>query len=132
MTVKLLAEHHLEFLSLSGGCKDSSEHSFLSVFSCQNATLSLPNRLFSADNFAICNQTLMVFLNVLVKNHTTTKRDTNCKSKIIRFFLYRLRFFSESLSTVFSNVGAFFLGSTSVLFKGTAQCRPWDSNPILV
>ena len=31
MTVKLLTEHHLEFLSLKGGCTDSSK--------CQNATL---------------------------------------------------------------------------------------------
>ena len=31
----LLTEHHLEFLSLIGGCTGSSEY----VYSCQNATL---------------------------------------------------------------------------------------------
>ena len=33
MIVKLLTEYHLEFLSLKGGCRDSSE------FTRQNATL---------------------------------------------------------------------------------------------
>ena len=33
MIVKLLTEHHLEFLSLKGGCRGSSE------YTCQNATL---------------------------------------------------------------------------------------------
>ena len=34
MIVKLLTEHHLEFLSLKGGCMDLSR-----VYTCQNATL---------------------------------------------------------------------------------------------
>ena len=34
MTVKLLTEHHWEFLSLKGGCTGSSES-----YNCQNATL---------------------------------------------------------------------------------------------
>ena len=34
MIVKLLTEHHLEFLSLRGGCRGSSESN-----TCQNATL---------------------------------------------------------------------------------------------
>ena len=33
MTVKLLTEHHLEFLSFKGGCRGLSE------YTCQNATL---------------------------------------------------------------------------------------------
>ena len=33
MSVKLLTEHHFEFLSLKGGCTGLSE------YSCQNATL---------------------------------------------------------------------------------------------
>ena len=35
MTVKLLTENHLEFLSLKGGCTGS----FVWVYTCQNATL---------------------------------------------------------------------------------------------
>ena len=34
MIVKLLTEHHLEFLSLKGGCRGS-----VRVYTCQNATL---------------------------------------------------------------------------------------------
>ena len=34
MIVKLLTEHHFEFLSLTGGCRGSSE-----AYSCQKATL---------------------------------------------------------------------------------------------
>ena len=35
MIVKLLTEHHLEFLSLKGDCRGSSE----STLTCQNGTL---------------------------------------------------------------------------------------------
>ena len=31
MVVKLLTEHHLEFLSLKGGCRGSSEYTFVKI-----------------------------------------------------------------------------------------------------
>ena len=34
MSVKLLAEHHLEFLSLKGGCRDSSESTHVKMPNC--------------------------------------------------------------------------------------------------
>ena len=34
MTVKLLTEHHLEFLSLKGGCTGSSESSYAKMPHC--------------------------------------------------------------------------------------------------
>ena len=34
MTVKLLTEHHLEFLSLKGGCTGSSESTFVKIPHC--------------------------------------------------------------------------------------------------
>ena len=34
MIVKLLAEHHLEFLSLKGGCRGSSESSLVKMSNC--------------------------------------------------------------------------------------------------
>ena len=34
MTVKLLTEHHLEFLSLKGGCKGSSESTLVKMPHC--------------------------------------------------------------------------------------------------
>ena len=34
MTVKLLTEHHLEFLSLKGGCRGSSESTLVKMSNC--------------------------------------------------------------------------------------------------
>ena len=34
MTVKLLTEHHFEFLSLKGGCTGSSESTFVKMSHC--------------------------------------------------------------------------------------------------
>ena len=34
MIVKLQTEHHLEFLSLKGGCRGSSESTFLKMSNC--------------------------------------------------------------------------------------------------
>ena len=34
MIVKLLAEHHLEFLSLKGGCRGSSESTLVKMLIC--------------------------------------------------------------------------------------------------
>ena len=34
MIVKLLTEHHLEFLRLTGGCKDSSESTLVKMIHC--------------------------------------------------------------------------------------------------
>ena len=34
MTVKLLTEHHLEFLSLKGGCRGSSESTLVKISNC--------------------------------------------------------------------------------------------------
>ena len=37
LTVKLLTEHHLEFLSLKGGFTDSSESTFVKMSNCWNS-----------------------------------------------------------------------------------------------
>ena len=34
MNVKLLTEHHLEFLSFKGGCITSSESTFVKILNC--------------------------------------------------------------------------------------------------
>ena len=34
MSVKLLTEHHLEFLSLNGGCRGSSESTLVKMSNC--------------------------------------------------------------------------------------------------
>ena len=37
MSVKLLTEHHLEFLSLKGGCTGSSESTLVKMSNCWNS-----------------------------------------------------------------------------------------------
>ena len=37
MIVKLLTEHHLEFLSLKGGCRGSSESTLVKMSNCWNS-----------------------------------------------------------------------------------------------
>ena len=36
MIVKLLTEHHLEFLSLNGGCRGSSKSTLVKMTNCGN------------------------------------------------------------------------------------------------
>ena len=45
MIVKLLAEHHLEFLSLKGGCRGSSESTVVKMSNCWKcyATAHIPS-----------------------------------------------------------------------------------------
>ena len=37
MSVKLLTEHHLEFLSLKGGCTDSTESTHVKIPRCKKS-----------------------------------------------------------------------------------------------
>ena len=43
MIVKLLTEHHLEFLSLKGGCTDSSEFALVKMSNCWNSHAAAHN-----------------------------------------------------------------------------------------
>ena len=45
MIVKLLTEHHLEFLSLKGGCRGSSESTLVKMSNCwkSNALAHIPS-----------------------------------------------------------------------------------------
>ena len=45
MGVKLLTEHHLEFLSLKGGCKGLSESTHVKMPHCWKVQASLINKL---------------------------------------------------------------------------------------
>ena len=42
MIVKLLTEHHLEFLSLKGGCRGSSESTLVKMPNCWKSHIFLP------------------------------------------------------------------------------------------
>ena len=43
MTVKLLTEHHLEFLCLKGGCTDSSESTLVKMSNCWKSHVAAQN-----------------------------------------------------------------------------------------
>ena len=42
MIVKLLTEHHLEFLSLKGGCRGSSESTLVQMSNCRKSHVTAP------------------------------------------------------------------------------------------
>ena len=46
MSVKLLTEHHLEFLSLKGGCTGSSESTHVEIPHCWKSRVTAQNYLF--------------------------------------------------------------------------------------
>ena len=47
MIVKLLTEHHLEFLSLKGGCRASSESTHVKIPHCWKSHAAAQMRLIS-------------------------------------------------------------------------------------
>ena len=52
MIVKLLTEHHLEFLSLKGGCRGSAESTLVKMLNCFNShaaarLISIPTTHYS-------------------------------------------------------------------------------------
>ena len=47
MIVKLLTEHHLEFLSLTGGCRGSSEST---LSKCQTVGNLMPRLIFESES----------------------------------------------------------------------------------
>ena len=51
MTVKLLTEQHLEFLSLSGGCTGSSQSTFVKMLHClkSHVMADIQSRLMKTD-----------------------------------------------------------------------------------
>ena len=50
MSDKLLTEHHLEFLSLKGGCTGSSENATLLVITCPQGVNSVTVRVILYDS----------------------------------------------------------------------------------
>ena len=55
MIVKLLTEHHLEFLSLIGGCGGSSESTLVKISNCwkSQSTAQLLNKVIDIINQSI-------------------------------------------------------------------------------
>ena len=60
MTVKLLAEHHFEYLSLTGGCKGSSESNHVKIPHCWKPHVAA-HMYIVAHNIMIYNLKYAVF-----------------------------------------------------------------------
>ena len=63
MIVKLLNEHHLEFLSLKGGCRGSSESTLVKISNCwkYHATAHLEFKKYENMSIYLLNDYLATF-----------------------------------------------------------------------
>ena len=74
MTVKPLTEHHLEFLSLTGGCTGSSESTLVKMPHCRKSHVTAHNLLFS---YTSC---------LLVLEYTLRRGDCSDVNKLLLAF----------------------------------------------
>ena len=76
MIVKLLTEHHLEFLSLKGGCRGSFKSTLVKMSNCWKSHAAA--QLFVPDNLIMAADTLnYVLMNSL-----------NCGYKLVELIIY--------------------------------------------
>ena len=70
MSVKLLAEHHLEFLCLKRGCKGSSESTLVKIPHCWKSHVAAQ---LIMDNATMCPKVRMAYKSVKKKMGTKLK-----------------------------------------------------------
>ena len=83
MIVKLLTEHHLEFLSLTGGCRGSSESTLVEMSIVGNL---MPNMTSSNKTQKLAHNVKRV--HVSVKPHVF---------QLLRYFYYEYRYIHEPM-----------------------------------
>ena len=66
MIVKLLTEHHLEFLSLNGGCRGSSESTLVKMSNCWKSHAVAHVQISRFINHRIVNIFLSIGLNMVL------------------------------------------------------------------
>ena len=65
MTVKLLTEHHLEFLSLKRGCTESSESTLVKIPNCwKSNVIAYMLKLMGKKTFPILHKDMLIILNM--------------------------------------------------------------------
>ena len=65
MTVKLLTEHHLEFLSLKGGCRGSYESTHIKMPHCTRLKLLIRSFLLKGMSNSIHEASASVFKDII-------------------------------------------------------------------
>ena len=65
MTVKLLTEHHLEFLSFKGGCRGSSESTHIKMPHCTRLKLLFRSILLKGISNSIYNASASVLKDII-------------------------------------------------------------------
>ena len=86
MNVKLLTEHHLEFLSLAGDCTVSSESTLVKMSHCWKSHAAAHMVITVAHNF-FYKTYVMIFLKFLCKKCTfiylSSSNDNNSSSWVV-------------------------------------------------
>ena len=62
MSVKLLTEHHLEFLSLTGGCRGSSESTLVKMSNCWKSHAAAQFLLRNLEYIVKKDHTLLILI----------------------------------------------------------------------
>ena len=83
MIVKLLTEHHLEFLSLKGGCRGSSESTLVKMLDCWKS------HALAQFSFNVCSPgnkaSTWFHVQMAVKSDNTLAKTARSLPKIIQF-----------------------------------------------
>ena len=94
MIVKLLTEHHLEFLSLKGGCRGSSESTLVKMPHCWKSHATAHLSITYIHYFKIANQTKKSYTSLsassLVGFASRVTSDMELKFTIVLIFSIRL------------------------------------------
>ena len=91
MIVKLLTEHHLEFLSLKGGCGGSSESTHVKMPHCWKSCVVSHMYIYSQQYTCSCRY---VHVDHFQKNRvrTCSMKHSNCSQKFIILLSIMCRF----------------------------------------
>ena len=103
MNIKLLTEHHLEFLSLKGGCTGSAESTFVKMPHCwkSHATAQMATRTtFSFSFYALKFSSGTTCITVVSGTLDVRKLSTKSINSHLQNRLHRFWYAISSLSTV--------------------------------
>ena len=84
MIVKLLTEHHLEFLSLNGGCRGSSESTLVKMSNCRKSHAAAQMMYFLTRGLTCSHQSVLSRTQELLALLTTEIFKPRIQSQVIR------------------------------------------------